>query len=199
MGGVTRVMRRKILEGLVAKAANLTRTSGHPFAMLAVLDAPPPPEVVVGDYRTALRAIVDKAFLKTEKYQTQQWRADRTRTHPDILLFEMLLVRKLRKLGVPMFCHQAYRDHGHQNELFAAGKSRAKAGESPHNWGLAVDVVHGRLAWNMPKMSWDLIGHVGKEVAKQHGIAVEWGGDWSFWDPAHWELSDWKSLKGWQF
>lgn len=192
-------LRKRMLEGLAARAANLTRSKAHPLSQLARLEPPPPPDVVISDYRTALRAIVDRNLLASAGYQRQQWRADRTRTHPDILLFEMLLVRRLAGLGVPVFCHTAYRSEGTQNDLYAKGHTRAKAGESPHNWGLAVDIVHSRLAWDMAKASWDVIGHVGKEVAAQNGIAVEWGGDWSFWDPAHWELSDWKSLKGWQF
>lgn len=193
------LMRRTILEGLAAKAVNFTRTKGHPEAMLQRLDPPVPPDIEVGDYRSALRAIVDRNLLQSSQYQTQQWRADRTRSHPDILLFEMLLVRRMAQLGVPMFTHAVYRDAANQNALHEAGHTRATAGQSPHNYGLAADIVHSRLGWNLAKRSWAVVGHVGKEVAKQNGIAVRWGGDWSFYDPAHWELQDWKAIRDWQF
>lgn len=216
-------MRRGILQGLAAKAVNLTRTKGHPEAMLERLDPPVPPNVEVGDYRSAVRAMVDRKLLQSSQYQTQQWRADRTRSHPDILLFEMLLVRRMAQLGVPMFTHAVYRDAANQNALHEAGHSRATAGQSPHNYGLAADIVHSRLGWNLSERSWAVVGHIGKELAatlrvhdsfyteidpvtgveitreRTKPLRIIWGGDWSFYDPAHWELQDWKSLKDWQF
>ena len=80
-----------------------------------------------------------------------------------------------------------------QNELHAAGRSNARAGQSPHNYAMAIDVVHSVHGWEVPELCWDIFEHVGKEVAKAAGIPIEWGGDWTNpVDCAHWELADWR-------
>lgn len=78
--------------------------------------------------------------------------------------------------------------------MYVKGLSKAKAGQSAHNHGFAVDIVHGTKAWELTRKQWDLVGHIGKEVAASMGIHVEWGGDWSFYDPAHWELANWRDI-----
>ncbi|QCS37273.1 hypothetical protein [Tortoise microvirus 78] len=161
-----------------------------PAPLVAV---PEPLEVV--DYGTALRAIMDGGFLASRKYREQQLRADREGAHPVILDFERAFVRRLAKLGVPMFASEVLRAPERQNELHKAGNSKAKAGQSPHQYGMAVDLVHGVKGWGLDPRSWKMIGHVGKELARQNGWRLTWGGDWKFYDPAHWELANWKELK----
>ena len=77
---------------------------------------------------------------------------------------------------------------------FAAGTTKARAWESPHNYGLAVDIIHGTKAWDLTRKQWEIVGHMGKEVAAQLGVKVVWGGDWKFYDPAHWELANWRDI-----
>lgn len=99
-------------------------------------------------------------------------------------------------LGVPMFPHAIVRGQNQQEAAFAAGHSKARFGQSAHNFGMAVDLIHGVKAWQMDKKAWEIIGHIGKELAMSKQIHVVWGGDFkSLWDPAHWELRDWKQLK----
>ncbi|QCS37267.1 hypothetical protein [Tortoise microvirus 77] len=152
---------------------------------------PEPLEVV--DYGTALRAIMDGGFLASRKYREQQLRADREGAHPVILDFERAFVRRLAKLGVPMFAYEFKRGLARQNELQKAGKSKAKAGQSAHGTGEGVDIIHGVKAWDLDRRSWAMIGHVGKELARQNGWRLTWGGDWKFYDPAHWELTEWRT------
>ncbi len=147
-----------------------------------------------GAYSTALRGMMDSAFCLSERYKDQQGRALRYGAHPDIVEFERRLVARFRKLRVPLFAHCVVRGEDEQNSLFVRGLSKARAGQSPHNYGLAVDIVHGTRAWDLSRQQWDLIGHVGHEVAAQLGVSVEWGGDWSFYDPAHWELANWRDV-----
>lgn len=87
-----------------------------------------------------------------------------------------------------------------QNKLYAQGRTikglkvtNAKAGQSIHNYGLAVDIcliVDGKTAsWNM-KTDWDddCLADWMECVAvfKQHGWS--WGGDWkNFKDSSHFE------------
>ena len=145
-------------------------------------------------YGAELRAISDRSFCLSERYKAQQARVPRAGSHPDVIEFERRLVARFRKLGVPMFAHCFFRSDVDQSSLFVRGVSKARAGESPHNYGLAVDIVHGTKAWDLTRKQWDLVGHVGKEVARQLGLEVEWGGDWRFYDPAHWELANWRDI-----
>jgi len=102
--------------------------------------------------------------------------------------------------GVPMYAHSVVRTASEQNALYVRGVTKAKAGESPHNCGCAVDLIHGRKAWDLGEKSWEVIGHIGKEIALQAGLKIEWGGDWKFYDPAHWELAEWRDLaRGYPF
>lgn len=140
----------------------------------------------------ALRYLVNEKFIAGTRYRDQQARADRRGAHPDIIAFERAFVRRMKKLGVPVFAHNMVRNHAQQGRLFVQGVSKARPGESPHNHGKAVDIVHGIRAWEIPRPCWDLFGHIGHEVAKQLGVKVQWGGTWKFYDPAHWELEDWR-------
>ncbi|MFC3705921.1 M15 family metallopeptidase [Devosia honganensis] len=138
----------------------------------------------------------DREFLASLRHQEQQFRAGREGAHPFIVAFEGRFIRRMRALGVPMFAHEVWRMPERQDELYRAGRSKAKAGQSPHNFGCAVDLVHGTQGWNLNDQQWSLIGHVGKEVALSLGVKLVWGGDWKFYDPAHWELADWRVIRG---
>ena len=146
-------------------------------------------------FDAALRGMADRPFLATQQYQEQQWRAVRKGANPFLLRFEETMVARMAKLGVPMFASEVIRTPERQNDLYALGHSKARAGESPHQFGLAVDLVHSLKGWGLDEKQWQLVGHVGHETAKALGIAVEWGGDWKFYDPAHWELDVWKTWK----
>lgn len=84
--------------------------------------------------------------------------------------------------------------------------SNARAGESPHNWGLAVDciLVSDHDFWDdetPPKNPWDTSTPITKLAWDRYGRAVRhcdlsWGGDWvSFKDLPHAELRTWKTLR----
>lgn len=146
-------------------------------------------------YAAELRGMIDRSFCFSEKYGLQQARADRGGSQPEILDFERKLVKRAFKLGIPLFAHCVNRGSEEQNRLFREGRSKARAGESPHNYGAAVDIIHGTKAWVLTRKQWAIIGHLGKELAVQAGLAVTWGGDWKFYDPAHWELTDWRKIR----
>ena len=139
--------------------------------------------------------MVDRPFLYSQRYGEQQARADRIGAQPEILDFERKLIKRAFKLGVPLFAHCVIRTSEEQNRLFKAGHTKARAGESPHNYGAAVDIIHGTKGWNLTRKQWAMIGHIGKELAIQAGLAVTWGGDWKFYDPAHWELTEWRAIR----
>lgn len=144
-------------------------------------------------YKDALDGIRDLGFLGSEKYQEQQYRADRCGVHPSLLAFETAFVKRLKALGVPVFCHGAKRSYAEQAALYAKGRSKIPK-YGAHTVGGAVDIIHSTKAWEIPKKAWDVFGHIGKEIAVQQSVDLVWGGDWNFYDPAHWELRNWRDL-----
>lgn len=159
-------------------------------------------------FQSALAAMRNKGFLKSPKYQQQQKRALREGAHPHIVEFSDKLVKRMREMGIPMFAHCIVRTADQQQAAFDLGVSNdsPKDGLWPHQ-AFAVDIIHGVAGW-MDKpvipLAWEVVGHIGKEVAKSIGVSVVWGGDFRrFPDPAHWELADWKLIavqgdKHWQ-
>lgn len=103
---------------------------------------------------------------------------------------------------------QGTRTWAEQNELYAKGRTKpgpkvtnAKAGQSIHNYGLAVDFV---LIINGTQASWDTKKDFDKDqqsdwmevvqVFKKYGWS--WGGDWrTFKDMPHFEKTFGKSLR----
>lgn len=146
-------------------------------------------------YADDLRGMVNRSFCFSEKYSEQQGRADRVGADPRLLEFERKLVKRLFKLGVPMFAHSVCRNGADQDRLFVKGVTKARAGQSPHNYGAAVDLIHGIKGWDLTRRQWDIIGHLGNELAASLTLEVIWGGTWEFWDPAHWELADWREIR----
>lgn len=133
-----------------------------------------------------------KDFLLSRRYQDQQLRAVYDGAHPLIVDFTRAFVKEAARYSIPIFSHCVVRDEDEQMRLYSQGRSKAVFGRSPHNYGMATDLVHGTRAWNLERAEWDFLGVLGKEVARKRGIKVEWGGDWEFYDPAHWELLDWR-------
>lgn len=159
----------------------------------------PPDTVAAATYAEALAGMVDRPFLASQRWQDQQHRAVRFGAHPDIVEFERLLIKRMAKLGVPLFAPEVVRSAKRQDELYALGNSKAKGGQSAHQYGLAVDLVHSVHGWNLSAKQWEVIEHMGRELAKATGLKVhnlhEPDGSWSFYDPAHWQVVGWKGLR----
>lgn len=140
------------------------------------------------------------SHISSNAHLLQHDRADWQHVDPDIALFAARLVKALEKRGIPMYVHAAFRTRAEQEAAFERGVSKARWPRAPHCQGAAVDIVHGRFHWDMTKAEWALIGKIGKELheslMRRFPVAfryeIVWGGDWSFWDPAHWELKNWR-------
>lgn len=92
-----------------------------------------------------------------------------------------------------------------QNELYAQGRSkpgvvvtRAKGGQSWHNFGMAVDIVllvDKKASWDI-KTDYDKDGRSDwmevVDVFKRYGW--EWGGDWKFFDAPHFQKTFGRSI-----
>lgn len=150
-------------------------------------------DTVPNDMRDVWRSIQDHEFIEHQRYQEQQWRAVRENAHLLILEFEKAFVKRCRKLSIPMFAHTVVRTKKMQQQVFKEGHSNNDGSKEYAHQHCAADIVHSRYGWNLNKDQWKLLGHIGKEVAHMHGIAITWGGDWKNpYDPAHWELAQWR-------
>jgi hypothetical protein len=102
------------------------------------------------------------------------------------------LVDAIQKMGFEAEITSAYRSFQHQQRLRdQLGSMAATPGTSPHNYGLALDIVlwkNGRKYgnYNASKSEWESTGV--PAFARQHGWT--WGGDFKThpFDPVHFDL-----------
>ncbi|HKS27492.1 MAG TPA: peptidoglycan-binding protein [Pyrinomonadaceae bacterium] len=115
------------------------------------------------------------------------------KVHPELASRIQALLDALTQHGLQVEVVQGLRTFAEQDGLFAQGRSkpgpvvtRARGGQSNHNYGLAVDLVpftNGQPNWNAPLGVWTTIG---SEAEK---LGLEWGGDWKkFVDKPHVQL-----------
>jgi hypothetical protein len=170
---------------------SLVGTGGKP-------SVPEPSQLLSGTFQAVGRDLRDYDTVASARYRTQIIKTDHRGTHPAIVAFYARFQRMLAAQGYPFYAHEFLRDRARQAVLFEQGHSRARPGESAHNWGCAVDVIHARKGWELHqdnRKAWALVGAIGKEAARKCGVKLTWGGDWAFWDPAHWELENWREWK----
>ncbi|MCP4440356.1 MAG: hypothetical protein GY810_15530 [Aureispira sp.] len=96
------------------------------------------------------------------------------------------------QLGLKIRVTSALRTVAEQDALFKkGGVTKARGGQSYHNYGLAIDIVEiagGKALWSNP--NWGKIAAVGK------ALGFEWGGDWkNFVDKPHFQMTFGKSIK----
>ena len=101
---------------------------------------------------------------------------------------------------------EGYRSPLNQNNAFERGASKAKAWQSAHQYGLAVDFVpyvqpgdgaatakpqphphQGRWAWDVPAAAWDLFDRAVTQSGLLRPIP---------WDRPHVEHTLWREIKG---
>ena len=121
-----------------------------------------------------------------------------TKLNPIVEQNKDKLLKKTDSIGIDVVITGKWRSNKRQSDLFAKGRSAdgdivtyAEAGESYHNYGLAIDYAlrneHDEVIWDTTydgnengKSDWFEVA----EVAKQLGFA--WGGDWhNFKDYSH--------------
>lgn len=94
------------------------------------------------------------------------------------------------------------RGRADQERAFAGGKSKARFGQSAHNYvpAIAFDLFPAPYDWNNRQSFTDL-SEVIMKIAKEKGIPLRWGGDWNMdgdktksdaWDMPHYELHPWR-------
>ena len=106
--------------------------------------------------------------------------------NPEVKAMAARTVAAMQEEGLEPYVFEGYRSFQRQNELFAkGGVTKARGGQSWHNYGLAVDIVFWNSSHNGPSwddgFDWSRVGHHGKA----QGFTA-WGGDWG-WDMPHLE------------
>jgi len=110
------------------------------------------------------------------------------------------VILDMKMLGHEIRLVQGFRSIAEQDRLYAQGRTtpgnivtKAKGGESFHNYGCALDFTFRKHGNDAPKNLWETLGTIGK----QHGL--EWGGDWKrFVDRPHFQLTLGYSLSDFQ-
>lgn len=87
---------------------------------------------------------------------------------------------------------EGFRDPRRQDYLFKKGTTKARAWQSAHNYGLAVDIVpfegttdRGFWRWGIPRGDWEYL----HTIARNHGFLTPIN-----WDLAHLEHPIWSSV-----
>ncbi|OCA81706.1 peptidase M15 [Bacillus sp. FJAT-27225] len=125
-----------------------------------------------------------------------------TELHPEVKQKADILVSRAAEKGITIQITEGFRSHEEQEALYAKGRTaegnivtHARAGESYHNFGLAVDFAlvakNGNLIWDMEydmngnsQSDWEEVALIAKE------LGFEWGGDWqNFKDYPHLQMS----------
>jgi hypothetical protein len=112
--------------------------------------------------------------------------ADLQSLHPYFRDKVLELIRVCRVKGIEIAVVETYRTHAKQKEYTSMGRryTRAKAGHSKHQYGMAVDIVALKDSvpqWNNIAL-WRKIGVMGER------LGLRWGGRWRRpFDPAHFE------------
>ena len=89
-----------------------------------------------------------------------------------------------------------------QEEAFRKGNSKARYGQSAHNFNpsRAIDIVPYPIPmkgnqWDNNSKEWDDVAELFLTIAKDKGIDITWGGNFkSIVDKPHFELTGWKSM-----
>lgn len=150
---------------------------------------------------TAPERLKAPAFMRTNGFLKQWDRADWQYVDPRLMYWASLFIEYARKRGIPLYVHTAFRTHAEQDRLKRNGRSRATYPRAPHCIGEAVDIVHGVYHWEMSEQEWKLLHMLGlralervnAQLSEANKLRLTWGGSWRFYDPAHWEITDWRA------
>jgi peptidoglycan L-alanyl-D-glutamate endopeptidase CwlK len=122
--------------------------------------------------------------------------------HPKVKLLCERFVASCSKQNIDVLITSTYRDGESQNALYAQGRTapgkivtKAKAGQSFHNWKCAFDfvpIVNGKAQWNDTA----LFTKCG-EIAE--AVGLEWAGRWkTFKELAHCQYTNGLTLQDFQ-
>ena len=103
--------------------------------------------------------------------------------------------------GINVQVSHGYRSKAQQEALFSIGRTKpgkvvtnARPGQSPHNYGLAADVVvieAGKAVWS--KAAYIRLWEIAEREGLGSKAGVAWAGNWKkFKEYVHFESANWK-------
>lgn len=122
--------------------------------------------------------------------------------HPKVQPLARMFLDEAYSAGLDPRIQETFRSRDRQDKLYAQGRTapgaivtKARGGQSNHNYGVAFDVVPGALLsqknWAPEDARWQQLG----AIAAKHGL--EWGGNWKFVDKPHFQMkgANWRNLQ----
>ncbi|QDI90935.1 M15 family peptidase [Salicibibacter halophilus] len=146
---------------------------------------------------TCLLAIFSAFFLfNIDQNREQQAMAEDVvstdeELHPHVKEQKDTLIERADDIGIDVVITEGYRSHDRQDDLYAQGRTEsgdivtnAEAGESYHNYGLAIDFAiensDGEIIWDIEydgtesgESDWLEVAAIGED------LGFEWGGHWN--------------------
>lgn len=104
------------------------------------------------------------------------------------------IVLEMQKAGYPAKIAECYRDYRRQMDLLRQGRSKAMAFQSPHQFYLAVDIIHPSKGWDVSSAYWETLASCVRVVEEKYGRGerlLVHGHNWQFKDSAHVQLANW--------
>ena len=147
------------------------------------------------------RLSVSPSFFTGLCYLRQSERADWQHVDARLQRWAALFIEYARKRGVPLYVHCCFRGEAEQNEANHKGNSKAPYPRSAHNIAEAVDIVHSVYHWDLTPKEWKFLvvlaqlalNRVNATLKAADKLHLVWGGDFhSIYDPAHWEVADYR-------
>lgn len=152
----------------------------------------------------ALARLRAPGHLASTAYLRQLERADWAHADPRLMFWSAHVCEALRRRCIPLYVHTALRDRAEQDRVFSAGHSKARYPSSAHNIGEAIDIVHGVHHWDLTRTEWAALEVLGRlSLAKVNAylpaarkLRLVWGGSFKgLYDPAHWEVEDFRARR----
>lgn len=138
-----------------------------------------------------LKPLLDRLTANTPKTAAQTFKLGATSlarlkgVHPDLV---KVVHEAIKRTPIDFTVLEGLRTKERQRQLVAKGASKTM--NSYHLTGHAVDIaplVNGQVTWDWKY--YHQLAPVIKQVAKELGVNITWGGDWkSFPDGPHWQV-----------
>jgi len=125
--------------------------------------------------------------------------------HPIVRLKADVFKELCKKDGIEVLIYFTYRSVNEQNKLYQIGRrgvegerivTKAKGGESAHNYRAAFDCVplkDGQPWWDAPDRIWKTMGGAAEKVGLDW-MGDQWG-EYLPWDKGHFQEPGWKIVK----
>jgi len=144
-------------------------------------------------------------FMTSASYAGQQAKADWQQCNANMRLLSARVILRARSLGIPLYVHSAFRTAKEQQALL--DRKVTKTLRSAHTIGEAFDLVHGIYQWDLTPREWAFIHwlvtdeqrKLNAKLPKEKRLYINWGGndgspsDTFKWDPAHYEVLDYRT------